>query len=342
MDGIIRAWGKILLGNRPNLSIEITRECPLRCPGCYAYNDEHLGGGITLRDVRDFKGQQLIDALLAIVDRHRPLHLSLVGGEPLVRYRELNVILPELARRRVYTQVVTSAVRPIPQDWAKLRRFQLVVSIDGLQPEHDERRKPATYDRILKHIVGHKITVHCTVTRQQVRRAGYLEEFVRFWSSVPQTDHIWMSLYTPQVGELSAERLTREDRAAVVDTLFDLRKRYSKVWMPEGLIKVYADPPPNPAECVFAQTTECISADFRTKITPCQFGGNPDCGQCGCVASAGLGAVARHRLAGGIPVGTIFGASVAIGRKVRRARERFTTPPKPGSRLPATAPDLPS
>ena len=189
MEGVVRAWGKILAGYRPNLSIEITRECPLRCPGCYAYGDEHLGGSVTLRELRDLKGQALVDGVLALVDRHRPLHLSIVGGEPLVRYRELNMLLPILAERGVYTQVVTSAVRPIPQEWARLRRLQMCVSIDGLQPEHDERRKPATYDRILKHIAGHQITVHCTVTRQQVQREGYLEEFVRFWSANPHTRH---------------------------------------------------------------------------------------------------------------------------------------------------------
>ena len=47
---VIRAWRKILKGERPSLSIEITRECPLRCPGCYAYDAAHLGGGVTLRD----------------------------------------------------------------------------------------------------------------------------------------------------------------------------------------------------------------------------------------------------------------------------------------------------
>ena len=45
---VISAWRKILQGEPPSLSIEITRECPLRCPGCYAYDDAHLGGGLTL------------------------------------------------------------------------------------------------------------------------------------------------------------------------------------------------------------------------------------------------------------------------------------------------------
>src|SRR4029077_10856512 len=212
MEWIIPAWGRILAGYVPALSIEITRECPLHCPGCYAYGSDHLGGDVTLRELRDFKGQELVDAMFALLDKHRPLHVSIVGGEPLVRYRELNEILPRMAKRGIYTQLVTSAVRQIPVEWAALRRLQIVVSIDGLQPEHDERRKPATYDRILKHIEGHQITVHCTVTRQQVRRDGYLEEFVKFWSANSNISQLWISLYTPQVGELSAERLTRTDR----------------------------------------------------------------------------------------------------------------------------------
>jgi MoaA/NifB/PqqE/SkfB family radical SAM enzyme len=320
MTGIFIAWGRILRGYRPALSVEITRECPLRCPGCYAYGDDHLGGDVTLREVSDFKGQELIDRFMALIDEHRPVHVSIVGGEPLVRYRELNHILPRLADRGIYSQVVTSAVRPIPQEWIGLRRLQMVVSIDGLQPEHDERRKPATYDRILKHIVGHHITVHCTVTRQQVQRDGYLEEFVRFWSENPHTRQIWVSLYTPQVGEVSPERLMPHDRERVVAALMHLRTQYPKLNMPKGMIDVYAHPPQSPDECIFAQTTTCLSADFQRQISPCQFGGTPDCANCGCIASAGLKAVGRHRLPGGVRVGAIFDHSLRIGRSVRQFR----------------------
>ena len=320
MEGIFSAWGRILLGYRPALSVEITRECPLRCPGCYAYGAEHLGGDVTLRQVSDFKGKELVERFFALIDEHRPIHVSIVGGEPLVRFRELNEILPQLAHRGIYTQLVTSAVRPIPQEWASLRRLQLVVSIDGLQPEHDERRKPATYERILKHIEGHQITVHCTVTRQQVQRDGYLDQFVQFWSDNPHTRQIWVSLYTPQLGESSAEMLQPPDRERVVAALMHLRTIHPKLKMPKGMIQVYSEPPQHPGECTFAQTTMCISADFKRQISPCQFGGTPDCANCGCIASAGLGAVARHRLPGGIRVGAIFENSLRIGRSVRRLR----------------------
>jgi len=319
-EWIFGAWGRILTGYSPALSIEITRECPLRCPGCYAYNDEHLGGGMTLREVRDFKGQALIDGVLGVVDRLRPLHLSIVGGEPLVRYRELQTLLPILAARGIHVQLVTSAVREIPAEWHGLNRLSIVVSIDGLQPEHDARRAPATYDRILKHIAGHSITVHCTVTRQQVNRDGYIDEFLQFWSARPEVEKIWVSLYTPQIGEVSEERLRPVDRERVVGDLRGLRLKYPKLNLPNGLLDVYAEPPQSPDECVFARTTTTVSADLTTRITPCQFGGTPDCSNCGCMASAGLAAVARHHLFGFIPIGHIFNGSLKLGARVRRLR----------------------
>lgn len=329
MKGIVKVavagWGRILTGYVPALSIEITRECPLHCPGCYAYGNNHLGGEVTLREVRDFKGQELIDGVVALVERHRPLHVSIVGGEPLVRYRELGTLLPLLTARGIHVQLVTSAVREIPQSWHKLRNFSIVVSIDGLQPEHDARRTPATYDRILKHIVGHTITVHGTVTRQQVTRPGYIDEFLRFWSARTEVEKVWISLYTPQIGEISAERLRPIDRQNVVADLMALRVRYRKLALPKGLIDVYANPPSSPDECVFARTTTTISADLTTRITPCQFGGAPDCSNCGCIASAGLAAVARHDLFGFIPVSSIFSRSMKVGERVKRLRRAEPT-----------------
>src|SRR5262250_763870 len=192
---LLMAWGRVLTGRVPLLSIEITRECPLSCPGCYAYGDEHLGGGVLLKQVSDFKGDELVRRVIALVDEYRPLHLSIVGGEPLVRFRELNQILPQVSARNIHIQLVTSAVRPIPAEWKTIHPMTLAVSIDGLPAEHDIRRKPATYERILQNISGHQITVHCTITRQMTERAGYLYEFMDFWSSRPETEKIWFSLF---------------------------------------------------------------------------------------------------------------------------------------------------
>jgi MoaA/NifB/PqqE/SkfB family radical SAM enzyme len=314
---VVKAWGLVLRGYRPNLSVEITRECPLRCPGCYAYGDTHLGGDVVLRQLTDFKGQELIDGMLDLVGRYRPLHLSIVGGEPLVRIRELEVLLPKLTGMGVHVQLVTSAVRPIPESWADMPLLQVVVSIDGLRPEHDVRRAPATYDRILKHIKGQHITVHCTITRQQ-SRTGYLTEFTEFWAKLPDVKRIWFSLYTPQKGEQSEEMLRLEDRQRVVAEMTSLFAGEPKLHdMIPSVVKGYLAPPQNPDECIFAKTTACVSSDLKRAITPCQYGGDPDCTQCGCMASVGLAAVGEYRLGGVLPLRAIFNASFKVGSGVR-------------------------
>lgn len=311
---VLRAWGKILKGQPPSLSIEITRECPLRCPGCYAYGNDHLGGGATLRGLNDRKGQELIDGVLGLVDRIRPLHLSIVGGDPLVRYRELEVLVPQLLGRGIHVQIVTSAFRPLPAGWTKFQHLNVVVSIDGLAPEHNVRRAPATYERILKNIQGQNITIHCTITGQMMKRPGYLREFLEFWTPRTEIRKVWFSMFTPQIGDQLPEMLLPEERERAIADLLTLRKQFAKLDMPEELVRQFANPPHSPKECVFALTTQNLSADLKTKIAPCQFGGTPDCGSCGCIASMGLAAVAAHRIAGVIPVGAIFRASIGIGQ----------------------------
>ena len=317
---LLRGWKSILAGRPPFLSIELTKECPLSCPGCYAYGDDHLGGNILLTQMSDFKGQELVNRVIDLVDRQMPLHLSIVGGEPLVRFRELNEILPQLASRGIAIQLVTSAVRPIPIEWARIERLTVVVSIDGLAPEHDLRRKPATYERILKNIWGHHITVHCTITRQMTERPEYLYEFMDFWSERPETEKIWFSLFTPQVGETSYEILPRGARLQVVRDLLDIREKYPKLSMTKLAIEGFLNPPSKPSDCIFANVTTTYTSDLKTRVGPCQFGGNPDCSQCGCLASAGLNSIGKFKTPGGIPIQWIYEESFKIGTVVAAMR----------------------
>jgi hypothetical protein len=60
---------------------------------------------------------------------------------------------------------------------------------------------------------------------------------------------------------------------------------------------------------------------------PCQYGGNPDCTQCGCMASVGLAALGDYELGGILPLRTVFNGSLAIGRAVRRVRESVSAQP---------------
>lgn len=318
---VLRAWRGIAVGRRPSVSIEITRECPLRCPGCYAYEEDHLGGAVTLRQLNDLRGDDLVEGVLSLVAELQPLHVSIVGGDPLVRYREVKRIVPALVEQGIFVQLVTSAFRPLEPEWASMPNLKVVVSIDGLQADHDVRRAPATYERILKNIDGQHITVHCTITGQMMRGGDdYLDEFTRFWSDQPDVAKIWFSLFTPQRGAELEEILTPAERARAIDQLMSLRRRYPKIDMREGLIKEFAAPPQSPDDCIFALTTHTISADLKTRIEPCQFGGEPDCAQCGCIASMGLAAIANHRLAGVLPVSKIFHASRWLGEALTGPR----------------------
>jgi len=325
---VMQAWSRILAGKAPSLSIEITKECPLRCPGCYAFDTSHLGSGMLLRQLSDFKGDELVRRVLALVDQHKPLHVSLVGGDPLVRYREVEALLPELEARGIYTQVVTSAFRVIPSEWSRFKLLHVAVSVDGLAPEHDVRRAPATYERILKNIAGTKVYIHCTITSQIASREGYLDEFLGFWSRRPEVIKVWFSLFTPQRGATDPEILTFEQRDAVLAELLRLRRLYPVLQMDEPTIREFSSPPKSPEDCIFARTTATISADLKTKITPCQFGGDPDCERCGCMASMGLAAIGHHRL-GPLSLGNIFMASDRIGKAWNGLRNRFQPDPLP-------------
>lgn len=317
---LARAWWRVLNGYVPMLSIEITRECPLSCPGCYAYGDSHLGSEKTLRELSDFRGDALVDGVLGLVQIHKPMHVSLVGGEPMLRHRELSRVLPQLSAMGVFTMVVTSGVIAIPEEWMEIPRLRVAVSVDGLPEHHAERRKPATYERILKNIAGRSINVHWVITRPMLERASYLEEYVAFWNTQQEVDHIWVSLYSPQIGEESAERLTAQDRERVARELPALRKAYQKLLLPEGMARAFEKPPKRPEDCLFSKMSMNYSADLRTHVEPCVFGGNPDCGQCGCSISSALHWIRDLKIAGPLRVGHMVRGSLSVGSAVRKLR----------------------
>lgn len=323
---VLAGWRKVLTGAAPMLSIEITRECPLSCPGCYAYGDAHLGGGKVLSELNDYRGEALVKGVLALVRKHQPMHVSLVGGEPLVRHRELNEILPALSAKKIFTLVVTSGVIPIPAQWMDLPRVRVTISVDGLPEHHDIRRKPATYERILKNIARRKVNIHWVITRPMVQRAGYFEEYVSFWNDRPEVDRVWVSLYTPQMDEESAERLTQADRQTVAEVLPRLAKKYPKFLMNEGIARAFLHPPKNPSDCLFAKMSTNYSADLETRVEPCVFGGSPNCAECGCAASSGLHWIREIKVAGPLRVGHFVRGSVGVGSVVNRLRGRRDNP----------------
>ena len=324
------------------LSIEITRECPLRCTGCYAYGESHLGGEVTLRQLHDLRGDALVEGVLHLVRKHKPLHVSLVGGEPLVRHHELGRILPALSESGVNTLVVTSAVIPIPPEWMKIPHLRVAVSVDGLPEHHDIRRKPATYERILKNMKDCEVNIHWTITRPMLARPSYLEEYVSYWNARPEVNRIWVSVYTPQVGEQSLEMLRLEDCITIARQLPSLCRQYPKLLMTEGIARAIVHPPSDPKECLFSKMSANYSADLQSRVEPCVFGGTPDCSQCGCAISSGLHWIKNIKLAGPVKINHFVRGSISVGLLANRLRLHSTQlsrwrsgapDPKPGRDL---------
>jgi MoaA/NifB/PqqE/SkfB family radical SAM enzyme len=325
---LLAAWKSILTGSTPMMSIELTRECPLSCPGCYAYGEDHLGGAVTLRSLSDYRGDELVERIVRVVRQHRPLHLSLVGGEPLVRHRELSRLLPILSEMGVHTMVVTSAVIPIPKEWTTIPKIRVTVSVDGLPEHHDVRRKPATYERILRNIAGCRVNIHWTITAPMLSRSGYVEEYLSFWNARPEVVRMWASLYTPQQGEHSVEMLSASQRLAVAEELRMLQPRYPKLLMNAGIARAIVAPPAAPSECLFSRMSTNYSADLETRVEPCIFGGKPDCSQCGCAISSGLHWLKTVRAARLVKIETLVNGSVGLGSAVGKLRREYRAHPR--------------
>jgi hypothetical protein len=195
-----------------------------------------------------------------------------------------------------------------------------------LREDHDVRRKPATYEKILENMAGREVNIHWTITRPMLARPGYLEEYVAFWSERPEVDRIWVSVYTPQIGEQSAEMLSQSDRETLARELPSLAKRYKKLLFTEDLAKAFLSPPKDPDDCVFARMSANYSADLKSRVEPCVFGGAPDCSQCGCAISSGLHWVRTVKVAGPVKVDHFIQGSMNVGRFVNRFRARAVEP----------------
>ena len=169
------------------------------------------------------------------------------------------------------------------------------------------------------------MNVHWTITAPMLERSGYLEEYVRFWSERPEIADIWVSLYSPQVGEQSAEMLSLEKREYVIGELPRLRLRYPKLLTPPGFAEALRHPPKSPQDCTFSRVSRNYSADLKAQVEPCVFGGTPDCSQCGCSASAAMHAVREHRLLGPLKAKHFLLPSMAIGNAAAKFKNGSRT-----------------
>ena len=143
MNDVLRGWKTILAGRTPFLSIEITKECPLTCPGCYAYGDEHLGGGTILRQVSDFRGKELVDGVMGLVDALDQLNRELSHPGVIITFThesvppalppDLTICLFRIAQEALHNALKHSSARNVSVDLTGVSdRIALTIVDDGV------------------------------------------------------------------------------------------------------------------------------------------------------------------------------------------------------------------
>jgi hypothetical protein len=108
--------------------------------------------------------------------------------------------------------------------------------------------------------------------------------------------------------------------------------------MGEALLR----PPENPDDCLFAKMSANYSADLKSRVEPCVFGGTPDCSQCGCTISSALHWIKTEKVVGPFKVGHFVSGSINAGLFVNKLRAKSIHPSRwrPGTPTPKPAPGL--
>ena len=117
-----------------------------------------------------------------------------------------------------------------------------------------------------------------------------------FWSAREEVHRIWMSVYTPQRGE--AERGAADQGRSHTAGRGDSMRYPGNIrsFCQGGMTRAILSPPPKPRAMRVCRVSANYTADLRTRVTPCVFGGDPDCSQCGCAISSALHWITNEKL----------------------------------------------
>ena len=115
-------------------------------------------------------------------------------------------------------------------------------------------------------------------------------------------------------------------RQFVAEELGRLQPNYLKLLMNSGIEAAMQQPPASPRECIFSTMSTNFSADLKTRVEPCIFGGDPDCSQCGCAISVGLHWLKTVRAGHTVKLESIVKASMGIGKMAGKLRSGRSHP----------------
>lgn len=269
-------------------SIDVTKECNLRCEHCYFFEQEEAYGP------PDLEIERWVEKLTELKRTSSPwefpfLQCTWVGGEPLVRKR-----LIEVGRKFFrFNTVVTNGTIPLP-DWPDVNWY---ISIDGDEATHEKiRRKRGIYARAMRNIREHpqlEVTIAYCITKENVH---CIEQAVIDWACAGAA-HMTFDFYTPIETIEHDLFLPLDERDRVLEMLIELRRVYGDfIAVPERVFRLMR------SDTCKSVTDQCLFASHGFAFGPqgerkekCMMGPKADCDRCGCIVPFYLASLVDRR-----------------------------------------------
>ncbi len=253
-------------------TFDLTDACPLRCGHCYFYARPAGQGALPPA------------VYLARLEKLRAAHeLSTalwLGGEPLLQPELL------LAATAVFPRnaVVTSGLLPIPREL----KAGVLVSIDGLEPEHDRLRGRGTYRRVLRRLGelrGRPFALQLTLTALTLGALDGLERL----KEETGCSGVLVGFFTGR--EPSPFAIGAAARSRAVDRLLELAASVPGLLLnPPASLELLRRRGALAAACAYRRGDLAFDVRLERKL-PCAYGGAADCRTCGCAVLAVRGSM---------------------------------------------------
>jgi sulfatase maturation enzyme AslB (radical SAM superfamily) len=270
-------------------SIDVTKECNLRCRHCYFFEQDEAYGDDD-KSIEEWE-RKLQDLKRTTRPWEFPfLQCTWVGGEPLLRRR-----LIEGCRKYFrYNTVVTNGTIPLP-DWPDVRWY---ISIDGDEELHEFLRdKKGIYAKAMKNVRQHphlNVTIAYCITKQN---AHCVEKAVQDWAAAGAR-HMTFDFYTPIETIDHDLWLDFDDRDRMLDKLIALKRIYGDFFvLPERAFRLMKSDRCKQVtdDCLFASKSFAFGPQGTLK-EKCMMGPKADCDRCGCVVPFYMASLVDRRM----------------------------------------------
>lgn len=140
----------------PNeIGLKLTNRCDLRCTHCFQWNDVGFHRHLDKKEVK-VQGDLDIDIIKKLLEetRHKKSHIYLWGGEPMI-YTYWNELVELLANDPRDTVVCTNGLsikRKIDSLVKISEKLTTLVSVEGLEAQHDKLRGKGTFKKIMDNV----------------------------------------------------------------------------------------------------------------------------------------------------------------------------------------------